>query len=228
MNLSLYLVTQRTSNDIQRFKKDASVVQPESDSQRESLNDIESFFRTILAAVEGGVTIVQLREKEISARAYIDIGKKLLCLLKPLGIPLIINDRVDVAHAIKADGVHLGQSDLSVSEARAILGKQALIGLSVENLEQAKIAFREEVDYLAASPLFHTKTKTDCSSPWGLQGLKELCALSKYPVIAIGGINETNAKQIIDCGAKGVAVVSSIFNAPCPQTAARRIKNALE
>lgn len=204
MNLSLYLVTQRTSNDI------------------------DFFFKTILAAVEGGVTIVQLREKEISARDFIDIGKKLLCLLKPLNIPLIINDRVDIAHSIRADGVHLGQSDLSVSEARAILGKQAFIGLSVENLDQAKTVLKEDVDYLAVSPLFHTKTKTDCSTPWGLQGLKELCTLSKHPVIAIGGINETNAKQVIECGAQGVAVVSAIFNAPCPKTAARRIKNALE
>lgn len=196
LDLSLYLVT-----------------------KREAL-ELDDFLNLIRASIEGGVRIVQLREKKSSAREMISIGKKLLSLLQPHGVPLIINDRVDVAHAVGADGVHLGQSDLSVAETRAILGKKAIIGLSVESLEQAIAASEEAVDYLAASPLFHTKTKTDCSEPWGLSGLKQLCAISKHPVIAIGGIDETNAKQIIDCGAAGIAVVSAIFNAPCPKTAA--------
>lgn len=199
-DLSLYLVTHRGSRDL------------------------ESFFKIIIAAVEGGVTLVQLREKECSAREMIDIGKKLLHLLRPLKIPLIINDRVDVAHVLQADGVHLGQSDLAVSEARAILGPQAIIGLSVESLEQARNAVIENVDYLAASPLFETKTKTDCTQPWGLQSLKELCSLSKHPIVAIGGINETNVMQVKECGVNGVAVVSAIFDAPCPKTAAHRIR----
>ena len=103
---------------------------------------LEEFFRIIRASVEGGIKLVQLREKEISAREMIAIGKRLLSFLKPLGIPLIINDRVDVAHAVNADGVHVGQADLTVAEARAILGQKALIGLSVESLEQAVAATR--------------------------------------------------------------------------------------
>lgn len=196
--------------------------------------EFDDFVNIIRASIDGGVKIVQLREKEASARETISIGKRLLSVLKPLGIPLIINDRVGVAHAIGADGVHLGQSDLvpagsiRVAEARAILGKEAIIGLSVESLEQALAANVEEVDYLAASPLFPTKTKADCGEPWGLDGLKQLCAISNHPVIAIGGIDETNAKQIIDCGAVGVAVVSAIFNAPCPKTAALTMMNSMK
>lgn len=189
--------------------------------------ELEDFFNIIRASIDGGVRIVQLREKDSSTREMITIGKKLLSVLKPLGIPLIINDRVDVAHAVGADGIHLGQSDLKVGEARAILGEKAIIGLSVESLEQATVAIEEDVDYLAASPIFHTKTKTDCAKPWGLDGLKQLCAISKHPVIAIGGIDETNAKQIIECGAAGVAVVSAIFNASCPKSAALKILNRM-
>lgn len=188
-------------------------------TNRESL-EFDDFLTIIRASVEGGVKIVQLREKETPAREMISTGKRLLSVLKPHGIPLIINDRVDVAHAVGADGVHLGQSDLKVAEARAILGEKAIIGLSVESLGQAIAANGEDVDYLAASPIFQTKTKTDCGEPWGLDGLKQLCAVSSHPVIAIGGIDETNAKQVIDCGAVGVAVVSVIFNASCPKTAA--------
>jgi len=191
-------------------------------TNRETL-PFEDFFRIIRASVDGGITVVQLREKDTSAHEMIRIGKRLLSFLKPLGIPLIINDRVDVAHAIDADGVHLGQSDLTVAEARAILGKKSIIGLSVESLEQAMDAEKEDVDYLAASPIFHTRTKSDCSIPWGLNGLKQLCAISRHPIIAIGAIDETNVKQILECGAAGVAIVSAIFNAPCPKTAAFQI-----
>jgi thiamine-phosphate pyrophosphorylase len=189
---------------------------------------LDDFFRIIRASIEGGVSIVQLREKEASTREMIEIGKRLLSMLNPLGIPLMINDRVDVAHAVNADGVHLGQSDLKVAEARAILGEQAIIGLSVESLEQALAAEEEDVDYLAASPLFQTKTKSDCTKPWGLDGLKQLCAISRHPIVAIGGIDETSVGAILECGAVGVAVVSAIFDAPCPKTAASQILNGFQ
>lgn len=150
-------------------------------TRRDSLG-IEEFLTIIRAAVNGGVTVVQLREKDASAREIINLGKRLLLLLKPLGIPLIINDRVDIAYAVGADGVHLGQSDLNVAEAREILGKKAIIGISIESLQQAATAIGKDVDYLAASPIFHTKTKTDCAEPWGLSGLKQLCITSEYPL----------------------------------------------
>lgn len=204
INLSLYLVTNRGALPL------------------------EDFFKIIRASIDGGVRVVQLREKDTSAREMITIGKSLLSFLKPIGIPLIINDRVDVAHAINADGVHLGQSDLTVAEARAILGEKAIIGFSVESLEQAMVAEKEDVDYLAASPIFHTTTKSDCSKPWGLNGLKHLCSISRHPIIAIGAIDETNVKRVLECGAVGVAVVSAIFNAPCPKTAAFKILSGMK
>lgn len=188
-------------------------------TKRETL-ELEAFFSIIQAAIKGGVTVVQLREKEASDRDMITIGKKLLLLLKPLRVPLIINDRVDVAHAIGADGVHLGQSDLSVKDARAILGENAIVGLSVESLEQAISAGGEDLDYLAAGPLFPTMTKLDCGLRWSLSDLRQLCAVSNHPVIAIGGIDETHVKQIMGCGAAGIAVASAIFNASCPKAAA--------
>lgn len=182
---------------------------------------LEDFFRVIQQAVEGGFKIVQLREKDISAREMITIGKKLKVFLKPLGIPLIINDRVDVAFAVQADGVHLGQADISVRDARKILGKDAIIGLSVETLEQGISAQIEEVNYITASPVFPAKTKKDWVPPWNLADLKQLCSFSKFPVIAIGGIDLTNLDQILNCGVCGVAIISALFSAPCPKVAAQ-------
>lgn len=188
---------------------------------------LEDFFRIIHQSIDGGVKVIQLREKETAACEMIEIGKKLRSFLKPLGIPLIINDRVDVAHAVNADGVHLGQSDLKVAEARAILGEQAIIGLSVETIEQVIAAADEDLDYLAASPVFPTKTKSAHHKPWGLDGLKDICSISRHPIVAIGGINETNVGRVLECGAVGVAVVSAIFDAPCPRLAAITITNRM-
>jgi len=130
-----------------------------------------------------------------------------------------------VAHAVGADGVHLGQSDLSVAEARAILGSEAIIGLSVEKLEQVTDC---DVDYLAASPVLQNQTKTDCAQPWGFEGLKQLCKIATVPVLAIGGVTEQNAKEMMNCGASGLAIVSAIFDAPCPKSAAERILKEIQ
>jgi thiamine-phosphate pyrophosphorylase len=182
----------------------------------------------IQKAVDGGVGMVQIRDKSCSDQKMLAFAKKIHPFLKRRGVPLLINDRVDVALAADADGVHLGQSDLQVKYARAILGERALIGLSVETLEQAWDAAHQPVDYLAASPVFPSKTKTDCAPPWGLAGLKKLCALSKYPVIAIGGMRATNVEPVLECGASGIAMVSAIFHAPCPESAAKALKNKMQ
>ncbi len=185
----------------------------------------DEFLKMVGEAIEGGVNIVQLRQKDASARELIAYGEALKALLESYGIPLLINDRVDVAHALGADGVHLGQSDLPLSHARAILGPKALIGLSIETLDHIKKA--DAADYLAASPVLTTRTKPDCGTPWGWDGLKRACDLSLRPVIAIGGMNETNAAFACQCGAAGVAVVSAITEAACPKTAARKIRDAI-
>ncbi len=187
---------------------------------------LDQFFHRILESIKGGVSIVQLREKNASFEEFVEIARQLKAILRPLQIPLIINDRVDVALAARADGIHLGQSDHDVKVARKTLGGNAIIGLSIETLKQAEQAVNMPVDYLAISPIFPTQTKHDCARHLGLEGLKKISAISPFPVIAIGGINEDNAKMIMEAGAKGIAVVSAIFDAPCPKSAAQNLREA--
>jgi thiamine-phosphate pyrophosphorylase len=179
-------------------------------------------------AVKGGVTLVQLREKDCSTRAFIELAIALKQTLKPFNVPLIINDRLDVALASEADGLHLGQSDFPYPLARKILGYNKIIGLSVETIEQAKEADLLNVDYIGISPVFSTTTKNDISTPFGLNCVREIAAFSKHRIIGIGGINAGNAKQVIDAGAHGVAVVSAIISANDPELAAFEVKQQIE
>lgn len=187
----------------------------------------DAFFEVIEQAIQGGVTVVQLREKGTSKAEFIEIGKALLDRLRPKGIPLIINDSIEVALRINADGVHLGQSDSSVTEARRILGKKAIIGLSVETLEQALEAQALDIDYIGAQ-IYLTESKLNISNPWGLEGLKKLCRISRHPVIGIGGVNNDNIEGIINAGAAGVACLSAIFKAPLPFHAAQELMSKIK
>lgn len=182
---------------------------------------LDVFYAIIDQAIEGGVSAVQLREKGISQKEFIEIGKELMRRLKPKGIPLIVNDSIEVALRIEADGLHLGQGDFCAKEARRILGEKAIIGLSVETLEQGLIAQGLDIDYIGASPVFATPTKLDTGKPWGIEGLRELCSISKYPVVGIGQVHSGNVQDIINAGAAGVAVISAIFNAQSPLLAAQ-------
>jgi len=188
----------------------------------------------VAQAVAGGVNVVQLREKSASTREFVELGRALLALLAPLGVPLIINDRLDVALAVGAQGAHLGQSDMPVAEARAILGPKALIGLSLETMAQLREAEAlppGSVDYYGLSPIFQTPTKTDAGPGWGLAGLgqarAEVDAGSRRPIVAIGGIEPSNAAGVLRCGAGALAVVSAICSAPDPQAASRALANIL-
>lgn len=174
-------------------------------------------------AILGGVTVVQLREKNCSSRDFYDVALKVAELTKKYNIPLIINDRLDIALAVKADGLHIGQSDLPYSVARDILGKDAIIGLSVETVQDAIDAESLDVDYLGISPVFSTNTKTDTAKPLGLEGIKEIKRLSKHKLVAIGGINLQNTKTIIEVGADGIAVVSAICSAESPKKASEEL-----
>lgn len=180
----------------------------------------------VAAAVRGGVTAVQFREKECATREFVELARALKTLLAPLGVPLIVNDRVDVALAACADGVHVGQSDMDCRDVRRLLGPSAVIGLSVENLEQA-LAAPLEADYLGVGPIFSTPTKTDAAPEWGLAGLAALRQVSQRPLVAIGGIHPDNAGRVIGCGADGIAVVSAICTAPEPELAARRLRREI-
>ncbi len=175
-------------------------------------------------AVAGGVTIVQLREKDIDTREFVALGLRLKALLAPLGVPLIINDRVDVALAVDADGVHIGQSDMPYDVARRLLGPDKIIGLSVETLDQVKEANLLDVDYIAVSPVYSTPTKTDTAPPFGLEGLRQAVSLSRHPGVAIGGMNADTVPAVLATGIDGVAVVSAICSAPDPRAAAAALR----
>ena len=175
----------------------------------------------VLAAVQGGVSCVQLREKALATRDFVALARAVKDLLAPFAVPLVINDRLDVALACGAQGVHLGQSDLPVALARQLLPPEVFIGLSVESLGDVSRAAGQPVDYLGISPVFATPTKTDTAAPWGLAGVSQVCALTGLPLVAIGGIHQGNAAQVLQAGADGLAVVSAICSAPDPGLAAQ-------
>lgn len=148
-------------------------------------------------------------------------------LLKPQGIPLIINDRVDIMLALNAEGVHLGQSDMPYPEARRLLNGDKIIGLTIETPAQMKQANQWQVEYVGVGPVFPTQTKSDAPQPLGLDGLASLLKLSQHPVIAIGGINAGNIVSVLNTGVQGVAVVSAISHAKEPECASRELKKTL-
>lgn len=192
-------------------------------TDRASLSGI-SLDDVILLAVKGGATMVQLREKDVSTLFFIEEARRILKILAPYTVPLIINDRVDVALAVGADGVHLGQEDMPYPLARKLLGPGAIIGLSVESLEQVEAAEDMDVAYLGVSAIFATPTKTDTRHHWGLDGLRNVRAMSHHPLVAIGGINASNAAEVMQAGADSLAVVSAICSAPDPQKATEHLR----
>ena len=184
--------------------------------------------RVVAEAVAGGVTVVQLREKLCDGREFVETGRALKRLLSPAGVPLIINDRVDVALAVGADGVHVGQSDLHVSDVRGLIGPEMILGLSVESEEQAREADALPVDYYGVGPIHATSTKLDAGAPLGLEGLSRICGLTSRPVVAIGGLDASNAGAAVKAGAKGVSVVSAICAAGSPREMTGAIRRAVE
>lgn len=188
--------------------------------QHHSLDNYEQFIRQ---AVHGGVTMVQLRNKGEPALVR-ELARALTRLLRPMNVPLIINDDVDFALELDADGVHLGQSDRPPEEARRMLGTDKIIGLSIETIEQLEQANQLDcIDYIGASAVFPSQTKTDCKTIWGLEGLKKIVTMSKHPVVAIGGINTDNARDVMQTGAAGLAVVSAIHEHKQPDLAAMQL-----
>lgn len=174
-------------------------------------------------AVKGGVTMVQLREKECPSKEFYLQAVTLKKCLEPYNIPLIINDRLDIALACDAEGLHIGQSDIPYEVARIILGEDKIIGLSVENIQDALEANKLDVDYIGISPVFGTPTKTDTAQELGLTGVREISHISKHPGVGIGGINISNAREIIQAGADGISVVSAIMSAADPRLAASEL-----
>jgi thiamine-phosphate pyrophosphorylase len=175
----------------------------------------------VMRAVTGGVTMVQLREKEATTRAFLEEARALKALLADHGVPLIVNDRVDIALAVGADGVHVGQTDMPVAAVRALIGPDRLIGLSITDAEQIARPDAAAADYLGIGPLHPQKTKPDASAPLGLGGFARLRRMSARPVLAIGGVKAGDVPMLVEEGATGVAVVSAIMAAEDPEAAAR-------
>jgi thiamine-phosphate pyrophosphorylase len=182
--------------------------------------DLETLKTVVEQAVAGGVTMVQLREKHDNIRVFLERAFAVKAILQGTGVPLIINDRVDVALAIDADGVHLGQSDMPAFTARRLIGRDKLLGLSIENEQQLIEAESLPVDYLGLSSIFLTPTKNNTQKEWGIEGLRNALAQSTFPIVAIGGINESNLDAIVETHVDGVAIVSAICHAADPKQVA--------
>jgi thiamine-phosphate pyrophosphorylase len=187
----------------------------------------------IAKRIAGSATLVQLRDKHGSTRQLVEEARELTIVLAPLDIPLLINDRVDVALAVEADGVHIGQDDMSPADARLLLGKTAIIGLSIKTVEQAKAAPLELLDYVGIGGVYGTTSKETTSPPIGLSGFNAVAQAirardPKFPICGIAGINQSNAADVIMQGADGVAVISALSMAADPTVAARDLLSEVD
>lgn len=186
----------------------------------------------ITQAVDGGVTLVQLRDKTGTTRQRIYRAQQLISLLAPSGVPLFINDRVDIAMASGAQGVHLGQEDMSVEDARRVLPASTQLGLTVRNADEAKAAPVDLLDYISVGGVFPTQSKNNTTPPLGTEGLaslvRRLRAQGATCLTAIAGIDRDNVTDVMSCGVDGVAVISAITEAPSPQDAARLMRSSID
>jgi thiamine-phosphate pyrophosphorylase len=175
---------------------------------------------TVRCAVAGGVSMVQLRDKQATTAQRVTLARALMDVLKGTGVPLVVNDDLEAAVVSGADGAHIGQSDGPPQRARALLGPDRILGLSCETLERVVAAKREPLDYLGLGPVFSTATKTDHEHPIGLMGLAALSSRTNLPTVAIGGLKPSHVDDVLAAGADGLCVVSAICGQADPQAAA--------
>jgi len=186
-----------------------------------------SLVETTRAAIQGGATAVQLREKTGDIREMLELGRALLELTRAAGVPLIVNDRVDVALALGADGAHVGQDDLPALDVRRLIGPERILGVSAGTVDEARQAQADGADYVGAGDVFGTPSKPDAGPPIGLSALAEIARAVAIPVVGIGGITEANAASITEAGAAGVAVISAVTRSSNPEDAARCLRKTL-
>ncbi|MCP4268354.1 MAG: thiamine phosphate synthase [Candidatus Brocadiaceae bacterium] len=183
----------------------------------------------IMQAVEGGVDTVQLREKDLNTRDLYDLAKEAREITKKKDVKLIINDRVDVAIAVEADGVHLGWQSIGIEIARMVIGHDMMIGFSAHSIKDAESAEKSGADYVSISPIFKTTPKDFFIKPFGVDEIGKIKELVNIPVVALGGINENNIEEVLKNGADGIAVISAIFHSDNPEQSAtnlcRKIKH---
>lgn len=177
---------------------------------------------------EAGVRLIQYRNKSAPARQYLDSSRELAEALGPRGVTFLVNDRPEVAFLAGASGVHVGQDDLSVEQARLVLGPDMLVGVSTHNLEQFERAAESTADYIAVGPVFNTSSKANPDPVVGLDFVRKVRAITDKPIVAIGGISVERAASVIEAGADSVAVISGILSAPNPSQSARQYLEVLE
>ena len=185
--------------------------------------DLATLEHVVEQAVAGGVTMVQVREKHGDVRAFIERAQRVKAILKGTGVPLIIIDRVDVALAVDADGLHLGQSDMPATIARQLIGENKILGLSIENEQQLEESNHLPIDYIGLSAIFATPTKTNTKKHWGVEGLKKALETTRLPIVGIGGINENNIPELMATGVHGLALVSAICHADDPKASSEHL-----
>lgn len=183
-----------------------------------------SLSEVVGAAIRGGAGVIQYREKKASTRNMVETAKVLAELCRRAGACFLVNDRLDVALAVDADGVHVGQDDMPVPLARKLLGPDKLLGVTVHNEEEIRRAEEEGADYLSIAPVFATSTKPDHQKPLGVEGVRNLVRKTRLPVVAIAGIGPSNAADVIRAGVQGICVVSAIIAATDPEWAARELR----
>ena len=197
LDLSLYLVTDRS-------------------------DDVEKFLRTIEEGIKGGVSVVQIREKTADTLDFYNLALKVKKITSKYGVPLIINDRVDVALAIDADGVHVGQSDMPCDVTRKLVGQDKIVGVSAATIDEAKKAEKDGADYIGSGAIFPTATKDDAPKITK-NDLKEIVDSIDIPVVAIGGITLENAHELVDTGISGLSVVSAIMSSDNPKKSSEKL-----
>ncbi|HEY8425866.1 MAG TPA: thiamine phosphate synthase [Limnochordales bacterium] len=182
----------------------------------------------VAAAIAGGATAIQLREKKATTREFVELAQALRGMTQEAGVSLIVNDRIDVALAVDADGVHVGQDDMPARLARQLIGPERILGVTAGTEEEARRAQRDGADYLGCTAVFPTSTKPDHREPLGLDGLERLARAVSIPVVAIGGIHAGNAADVLARGAAGIAVVSAVMAADDPEAATRQLRRIVD
>lgn len=186
----------------------------------------KSLYKAVEEAIKGGVTILQLREKDAGSGEFYNIALEMKKLAGRYGVPLIVNDRLDIALAVDADGLHIGQEDLPLEVARALLGPGKILGYSVSNQAEAVYGEKNGADYLGAGPVYHTGSKVTAVEPIGAEGLKRIKESVSIPVVGIGGIGTYNIDEVKRTGIEGISVISAILAKNDIEAAARELKSA--
>jgi thiamine-phosphate pyrophosphorylase len=193
-------------------------------TDRHGLPPGRSLMETVAAALEGGVRAVQLREKDLSPRELLPLALELRALTCRFGARLLINDRIDIAQAVAADGVHLAGTSLPIAVARRLLGPEALIGVSTHHLDEVLGATRDGADFVTFGPVYPTPSKAAFGAPVGIEALRIACATTILPVFALGGVKAPHIPELLEAGASGIALISAILASSAPRQATENLR----